>query len=139
MPLQVRLLGLCCASIDSFLRAEHLGSPGLDILLGVQNTRHSELLHVPGLDLLQCLRILDPVLVGAEEALTADKERYVDIVQRGAEALSRYDREIAHTSDAMAVATALALKYNHISQGLGRVTWITQELEKFGPRLFQPR
>jgi hypothetical protein len=78
-------------------------------------------------------------LLSQEEAsLAADKERYVEIIQRGAEALSRYDREIAHTSDAMAVATALALKYNHISQGLGRVAWLTNELQRYGPELFLP-
>jgi hypothetical protein len=57
-----------------------------------------------------------------------DKRRYQKIVEKGAEALSRYDREIAHTSDEMAVATALALKYNHIRFGLGRVAWLQQTL-----------
>jgi len=76
------------------------------------------------------------MLQSEQASLAADKERYVDIVQRGAEALSRFDREIAHTSDAMAVASALALKYNHISHGLGRVAWLANEL---GPALFSPK
>jgi len=82
---------------------------------------------------------LQKMLTHEEKALAADREPYTDIVQRGAEALSRYDREIAHTSDAMAVATALALKYNHISQGLGRVAWLTKEAERSGPKLFSGR
>ncbi|MBA5868105.1 MAG: hypothetical protein GDA67_15540 [Nitrospira sp. CR1.3] len=57
-----------------------------------------------------------------------DRARYEDIVQRGAEALSRYDREIAHTSDEMARATALSLKYNHIRLGLSRVAWLEKHL-----------
>lgn len=57
-----------------------------------------------------------------------DRIRYEDIVQRGAEALSRYDREISHTSDEMARASALSLKYNHIRFGLGRVAWLRKQL-----------
>jgi len=82
---------------------------------------------------------LRDMLAHEQTTLAIDKERYTGITQRGAEALSRYDREIAHTSDAMAVATALALKYNHISQGLGRVAWLTKELERSGPQLFPSR
>jgi len=66
------------------------------------------------------------------EQLDADRRRYVEVAERGAEALSRYDREIAHTSDAMARATALALKYRHVSLGLGRVAWIECELRRLG-------
>ena len=66
------------------------------------------------------------------QQLEADKRRYEAIVDRGAEALSWYDREIAHTSDAMARASALALKYRHVSLGLGRVQWIEQELRRLG-------
>lgn len=69
------------------------------------------------------------MLTREQASLAADKERYIDVIKRGADALSRFDREIAHTSDAMAVATALALKYNHISQGLGRLEWLTAQLE----------
>lgn len=78
------------------------------------------------------LQAMREMLEREQASLAADKERYVDIVNRGAEALSRYDREIAHTSDAMAVATAFALKYNHITQGLGRVGWLAQELQRLG-------
>jgi len=67
--------------------------------------------------------------------LEADRRRYQDIVERGAEALSRFDREIAHTSDAMARASALALKYSHISYGLGRVEWIEDRLRSEAPLL----
>ncbi|MBI1827334.1 MAG: hypothetical protein HY287_04035 [Planctomycetes bacterium] len=76
---------------------------------------------------------LRDMFVHEQEALAADKARYADIVERGAEALSRYDRTIAHTSDAMAVATSLALKYTHVSLGLSRVAWLTSELERLSP------
>jgi hypothetical protein len=69
--------------------------------------------------------------LSAEQArVEADKRRYQEIIEKGAEALSRYDREIAHTSDQMAVATALALKYCHIRYGLGRIAWLEKELGK---------
>jgi hypothetical protein len=71
------------------------------------------------------MQVLREMLEKEQASLAADQERYKEIVERGAEALSRFDREIAHTSDAMAVATALALKYTHISQGKGRVKWLS--------------
>lgn len=55
------------------------------------------------------LQAMHEMLERERASLAADKARYADIVERGAEALSRYDREIAHTSDAMAVATERAL------------------------------
>jgi len=71
---------------------------------------------------------LRAMLARERERVEGDKRRYQEIVDRGAEALSRYDREIAHTSDKMAVATALALKFNHIRYGLGRTAWIQAKL-----------
>lgn len=68
-------------------------------------------------------------MLGRErERVEEDRRRYQEIVERGAEALSRYDREIAHTCDAMARATALSLKYNHIRFGLGRIAWLEATL-----------
>jgi hypothetical protein len=75
---------------------------------------------------------LRDLLEREREQLDADQRRYAEVVERGAEALSRYDREIAHSSDAMARATALALKYRHVSLGLGRVAWIESELRRLG-------
>lgn len=74
------------------------------------------------------MQVLREMLEKERASLAADYDRYKRIVERGAEALSRYDREIAHTSDAMAVATALSLKYSHISQGLWRVAWLIDQL-----------
>lgn len=67
---------------------------------------------------------LRALLSHERERVQQDKRRYQDIAERGAEALSRYDREIAHTSDEMARASSLALKYNHIRFGLGRLAWL---------------
>lgn len=71
---------------------------------------------------------LRELLARERERVVVDKRRYQEIVDKGAEALSRYDREIAHTSDEMARATALSLKYNHICYGLGRVAWLEKAL-----------
>ncbi len=55
------------------------------------------------------------------------RPRYEDIVARGAEALSRYDREIAHGGDDdMARAGSLALLYNQISWRRGRIAALVQ-------------
>ncbi len=71
-----------------------------------------------------------------EQQLAADRQRYEDIIAHGAEALSRYDREIAHGgNDALARASTLALKYNHIRLGLGRIHWLRQRVgfrQEFG-------
>ncbi|RIK67138.1 MAG: hypothetical protein DCC65_07925 [Planctomycetota bacterium] len=76
------------------------------------------------------------VMLASEQArLEEDKRRYQEIIQRGAEALSRYDREIAHSSDEMARATALSLKYNHLRYGLGRVAWIARQLGTDSPTI----
>ncbi|HKQ47578.1 MAG TPA: hypothetical protein VJZ71_05885 [Phycisphaerae bacterium] len=71
---------------------------------------------------------LRTLLEQESQRVAHDKRRYQEIVERGAEALSRYDREIAHTGDEIAVATALALKHNHIRYGLGRVAWLQRAL-----------
>jgi len=71
---------------------------------------------------------LQSLLAQEREHVQQDKLRYQEIIERGAEALSRYDREIAHTSDAMAIATALSLKFNHIRYGLGRLAWLEQKV-----------
>jgi len=82
---------------------------------------------------------LEEWLAREQKQLEVDRVRYADIVERGAEALSRYDREIAYTSDAMARAGALSLKYRHISLALGRLRWIEDELKKLGAnQLFAP-
>lgn len=62
------------------------------------------------------------------ERLARDKLRYLDVIERGAEALSRYDREIAYTNDDIAVASTLALKYRHISLGQGRIAWLEEQI-----------
>lgn len=52
--------------------------------------------------------------------LKEDKLRYQELLDRGAAALSDYDRQIAHGGDdELAWASAVALKFNHISSGLG--------------------
>lgn len=71
-----------------------------------------------------------------EQQLAADRERYEDVIAHGAEALSRYDREIAYGgNDELARASTLALKYNHIRLGLGRIDWLRQRVgsqQEFG-------
>lgn len=81
---------------------------------------------------------LRDLLESDHRSLEEDRRRYQDIVERGPEALSRYDREIAHTSDEMARATALSLKYNHIRIGLGRIAWLETRLGLAGPAPLLP-
>lgn len=72
---------------------------------------------------------LRELLTVETQRLQDDRTRYEDIATRGAEALSRFDREIAHGgNDELARASALALKYNHIRMGLGRVKWLGEQL-----------
>ncbi len=60
-----------------------------------------------------------------QRQLARDRDVYEAVISRGAEALSRYDREIAYGgNDELARAGTLALKYNHIRLGLGRIAWL---------------
>jgi hypothetical protein len=68
-----------------------------------------------------------------EQQLAADRQRYEEVIAHGAEALSRYDREIAYGgNDDLARASTLALKYNHIRLGLGRIAWLRQRVPMQG-------
>ena len=62
-----------------------------------------------------------------EKQLASDIERYRDLLARGVNALSRYDRTIAYGgNDAMALAAAIALTHNHIAWSKGRVVWLSK-------------
>lgn len=87
------------------------------------------------------LAALREMLKREEQQLLADRQRYEEIVARGADALSRYDREIAYGgNDGLARAATLALKFNHIRLGKGRVDWLTQEVHRLDAAelLFRP-
>jgi len=61
--------------------------------------------------------------------LAEDERRYQELVDRGVDALSRYDREISSGgNEDLAWATAIALKYSHICWGRGRAQWMANEL-----------
>lgn len=62
------------------------------------------------------------------ERLAIDRLRYLDVIELGIDALSRYDREIAYSNPEIAVASTLALKYRHISLGLGRIAWLEKQV-----------
>jgi hypothetical protein len=60
-------------------------------------------------------------------------KRYQDIIEHGAGALSRYDREIAHRgNDEMARAQSLALLFNQIKWRLGRIAILEREQSRQG-------
>lgn len=62
--------------------------------------------------------------------LTQDIIRYREIVERGVEALSRYDREIVYGgNDELPRASTIALKCNHIAFHKTRIAWIERELQ----------
>lgn len=65
------------------------------------------------------------------ERLATDKLRYLDVIERGIDALSRYDREIAHSNPEIVIASTLALKYRHISLGLGRIAWLEKQVDVY--------
>lgn len=72
---------------------------------------------------------LQLMLADAERQLCDDEVRYRDLLARGAAALSEYDRNIAFGgNDPLAWASAVALKYNHISNGKGRVLLLRKSL-----------
>lgn len=53
------------------------------------------------------------------------KAHYEDVISRGAEALSRYDREIAYGgNDDIARASTIALLYRQIAWRLGRIAYL---------------
>lgn len=61
------------------------------------------------------------------------EKHYRDLIERGAEALSQYDREIAYGGDReLAVASSLALRVNHIGNSRGRIQWLKAELGLLG-------
>lgn len=64
------------------------------------------------------------LLEAERAALEERRQRYEDILQRGAEALSNYDRTIAHDDDEMAVAESLSLLYNQIAWYRGRIAFL---------------
>lgn len=74
---------------------------------------------------------LQELLTSETQHLEEDRRRYEEILARGAEALSQFDREIAYGgNDELARAGTIALKYNHIRMGLGRVRWLREQLDR---------
>lgn len=71
------------------------------------------------------------LLTAETQRLAEDRRRYEEIVARGAQALSHFDREIAYGgNDELARASTIALKYNHIRMGLGRVRWLRDQVDR---------
>ncbi len=60
-------------------------------------------------------------------ALDETRARYLEVIERGVEALSRYDIEIASQGNAdMARSVALSLLYNQIAWRRGRIEYLEQ-------------
>lgn len=73
--------------------------------------------------------MMEKMLAGQRAQLAEDEQRYRQLIDDGVDALSQYDREIVHGgNDELAWASAVALKYNHISGARGRVGWLEQQL-----------
>ncbi|MBX3396718.1 MAG: hypothetical protein KF841_15280 [Phycisphaerae bacterium] len=73
--------------------------------------------------IIKARQLLDAERGGLEQART----RYEDVITRGVEALSRYDREIAYGgNDELARAGTLALLYNQIAWRKGRIACLEQ-------------
>lgn len=71
---------------------------------------------------------IDTLLDSQSEQLENDKRRYQQLIERGVDGLSDYDRQIAHGgNDRLGWASAVALKYNHIRFGLARIAWLQSQ------------
>ncbi len=68
------------------------------------------------------------LLAKARESLKQTILRYEDVVNRGAEALSHYDRTIAFQNDDDALQGSLALIFNHICYDKGTIAVLCKEL-----------
>lgn len=74
--------------------------------------------------------MMEQMLKAQRDQLALDVGRYRELIDQGVEALTRYDREIAHGgNDDLALASSIALKYTHISSGRGRVQCLERQLE----------
>lgn len=60
--------------------------------------------------------------------------QYQDLVERGADALNRYTREIAYRDDEMARAGTLALLFNQVAWTKGRIGLLERTLEHHASR-----
>jgi hypothetical protein len=73
--------------------------------------------------------LMQQMLEGQRRQLADDERRYRDLIDRGVEALSQYDREIAHGgNDDLAWASAVALKFNHVAGARGRISTLEKAL-----------
>ena len=71
---------------------------------------------------------LPAALESARQMLAKTIARYRDVLARGPEALSAFDRTIAHDDDRMAVASALSMMNNHIANEKAVVLFLEAEL-----------
>lgn len=98
---------------------------------GIEHTFDRELPKPGPKRIVKARELLDAERRGLE----ADRQRYLEIVERGVDALSRYDREIPHGGDLeMARASALAFTFNHVAWRLGRIAVLERELSRSNTR-----
>lgn len=72
-------------------------------------------------------------LESEQRELEAARVRYQEIIDRGTEALSRYDREIAYGgNDELARAGTLALLFNQAAWRKGRIACLEREQPRGG-------
>lgn len=78
---------------------------------------------------------LQKMLYDQRQQLAQDEARYQELIDRGVKALSKYDREIAHGGDDdLAIASAIALKFNHVSGTRGRVQMLERSIGRLNPQ-----
>ncbi|MCA9243652.1 MAG: hypothetical protein KDA32_06860 [Phycisphaerales bacterium] len=76
---------------------------------------------------------IERLFVERSQQLARRIEGYEDVIARGVEALSRYDRQIAYGGDdELAVASTLALLFNQISYLKGEVAWLEANRSRQG-------
>jgi hypothetical protein len=81
---------------------------------------------------------IEAMLRDRREQLRRDSLRYQDLVDRGVDALGEHDRSAADNGDdELSWASAVALTYHQIREGLARVAWLEERLKT--PAAARPR
>jgi hypothetical protein len=73
---------------------------------------------------------LQELLKSEKESLAKDIAQYQELIEKGADALSEYDKTISSNSAEEVLQTAFALVHNHISSGKGKIKAIESMIEE---------
>jgi hypothetical protein len=96
---------------------------------GVAQTMVKDLPKAPAKRMVRVRELLE----SERRELDSTAARYRDVIERGAAALSDYDRNIAHGgNEDLARASTLAILYNRVAWHRGRLDWLETEAKRRG-------